>query len=135
MLRNFVADLGHVGVGLVILFAILLVGYYVFSRLTRYDDNKEIAAGNEAAGMYMGSKLLGLCIIVGLVSISSNNWLDVIIWSAVGIVILCLVYIIFDLITPKTKLCEQIQNGNMALAQLLRSIIIGISFVIGTFLM
>ncbi|MEW4371139.1 DUF350 domain-containing protein [Paenibacillus kandeliae] len=135
MLRNFVTDLGHVGIGLVILFAILLVGYYVFSRLTRYDDNKEIAAGNEAAGMYMGSKLLGLCIIVGLVSIGSDNWMDVIIWSAVGIVILCLVYIIFDLITPKTKLCEQIQNGNMALARLLRSVIIGISFVIGTFLM
>ncbi|WP_411348782.1 DUF350 domain-containing protein [Paenibacillus sp. WLX2291] len=134
-MRNFVADLGHVGIGLVILFVILLVGYYVFSRLTRYDDNKEIAAGNEAAGMYMGSKLLGLCIIVGLVSISSDNWLDVIIWSAVGIVILCLVYMIFDLITPKTKLCEQIQNGNMALARLLRSVIIGISFVIGTFLM
>lgn len=135
MLRHFGTDLLHVGIGLVILFAALLVGYYIFSLITRYNDNKEIAEGNEAAGMYMGSKLLGLCIIVGLVSINSNNWLDVIIWSAVGIVILCLVYIIFDLITPSTKVCEQIKNGNMAMAQLLRSLIIGISFVIGTFLM
>ncbi len=134
-MKNFATDLMHVGIGLVILFAILFVGYYVFSLLTRYNDNKQIAAGNEAAGMYMGSKLLGLCIIVGLVSINSDNWLDVIIWSAVGIVVLCLVYVIFDLVTPRTKVCEQIENGNMAVAQLLRSLIIGISFVVGTFVM
>ena len=134
-MKNFATDLMHVGIGLVILFAILVVGYYIFSLITRYDDNKEIARGNEAAGMYMGSKLLGLCIIVGLVSINSDNWLDVIVWSAVGIVALCLVYIIFDLVTPRTKLCEQIKNGNMAIAQLLRSLIIGIAFVIGTFVM
>ncbi len=134
-MKNFATDLMHVGIGLVILFAILFVGYYIFSLLTRYNDNKEIAAGNEAAGMYMGSKLLGLCIIIGLVSINSDNWLDVIVWSAVGIVVLCLVYVIFDLVTPRTKVCEQIENGNMAVAQLLRSLIIGISFVIGTFVM
>ncbi len=134
-MKNFATDLMHVGIGLVILFAILFVGYYIFSLLTRYNDNKEIAAGNQAAGMYMGSKLLGLCIIVGLVSINSDNWLDVIIWSGVGIVVLCLVYVIFDLVTPRTKVCEQIENGNMAVAQLLRSLIIGISFVIGTFVM
>ncbi|GGJ04154.1 hypothetical protein GCM10008022_11370 [Paenibacillus hunanensis] len=134
-MKNFATDLMHVGIGLVILFAILFVGYYVFSLLTRYNDNKQIAAGNEAAGMYMGSKLLGLCIIVGLVSINSDNWLDVIVWSAVGIVVLCLVYVIFDLVTPRTKVCEQIENGNMAVAQLLRSLIIGISFVVGTFVM
>ncbi|WP_322907352.1 DUF350 domain-containing protein [Paenibacillus campi] len=134
-MKNFANDLIHVGIGLVILFAVLLVGYYIFSLLTRYNDNKQIAEGNEAAGMYMGSKLLGLCIIVGLVSINSNNWLDVIVWSAVGIVVLCLVYVIFDLVTPRTKVCQQIENGNMAVAQLLRSLIIGISFVIGTFVM
>lgn len=134
-MRNFGIDIMHVGIGLIILFAVLLVGYYIFSFITRYNDSEEIAKGNEAAGMYMGSKLLGLCIIVGLVSINSDNWIDVIIWSAVGIVILCLVYIIFDILTPRTKLCEQIKNGNMAIAQLLRSLIIGISFVIGTFLM
>ncbi|MFD1988437.1 hypothetical protein ACFSGI_00450 [Paenibacillus nicotianae] len=30
---------------------------------------------------------------------------------------------------------KQIEKGNMAIAQLLRSLIIGISFVIGTFVM
>ncbi|MBJ8191391.1 DUF350 domain-containing protein, partial [Bacillus cereus] len=44
--------LGNVGIGLLILFAILIVGYFVFSLLTRYNDNQEIARGNEAAGIY-----------------------------------------------------------------------------------
>ncbi|MET3211696.1 UNVERIFIED_CONTAM: putative membrane protein [Paenibacillus sp. PvR008] len=127
--------LGNVGIGLLILFAILIVGYFVFSLLTRYNDNQEIARGNEAAGIYMGAKLLGLCIIVGMVSYSSHSWLDMLIWSAVGIVVLCLVYIIFDLVTPRTKICEEIAKGNVALAQLLRSIIVGVAFVVGTFLM
>jgi putative membrane protein len=56
-------------------------------------------------------------------------------WSVLGIIILCLVYIIFDFLTPKIKVCDEIARGNMAVAQLLRSVIIGVSIVIGTFLM
>ncbi|MDO7906663.1 DUF350 domain-containing protein [Paenibacillus sp. JX-17] len=115
--------------------AILAVGYLVFSWITRFDDSKEIAGGNEAAGLYMGSKLLGLCIIVAMVSFSTHEWMDMIIWSAAGIVILSLVYLIFDWVTPRTKLCDEIAKGNLAIAQLLRSVIIGVSIVIGTFLM
>lgn len=103
--------------------------------MTRYNDSEEIAKGNEAAGMYMGSKLLGLCIIVGMVSFSTHSWLDMLLWSVLGIIILCLVYIIFDFLIPKMRVCEEIARGNMAVAQLLRSIIIGVSIVIGTFLM
>jgi len=43
--------------------------------------------------------------------------------------------VLFDFFTPKFKVCEEIQKGNMAVAQLLRSIIIGTSIVIGTFLL
>ncbi|MGO4539929.1 DUF350 domain-containing protein [Paenibacillus sp. 2TAB19] len=134
-MNDFLENAGNVGIGLVIIFVILVVGAFVFSKLTRYDDAKEIEKGNEAAGLYMGSKLLGLCIIVGMVSFSSDSWVSMLIWSGIGIVILCLVYIIFDFLTPRFKVCDQIAQGNMAVAQLLRSIIIGVSIVIGTFLM
>ncbi|SFS86805.1 protein of unknown function [Paenibacillus sp. 453mf] len=83
----------------------------------------------------MGSKLLGLCIIVAMVSFSTHSRVDMLIWSVVGIVVLILVYLIFDFVTPKFKVCEEIEKGNMAVAQLLRSIIIGVSLVIGTFLL
>ncbi|WP_199614287.1 DUF350 domain-containing protein [Paenibacillus alkalitolerans] len=125
----------NVVIGVLILLAILCVGAYVFSLLTRFNDSQEINKGNEAAGIYMGSKLLGLCIIVAMVSYSSNSWLSMAVWSAVGIIVLCLVYLIFDWLTPKFKVCDQIAEGNLAVAQLLRSIIIGVSIVIGTFLM
>lgn len=128
-------DLLNVVIGVLILLAILCVGALVFSLLTRFNDSDEINKGNEAAGVYMGSKLLGLCIIVGMVSYSSHSWLSMAIWSAIGIIILCVVYLIFDWLTPKFKVCDQIAQGNIAVAQLLRSIIIGVSIVIGTFLM
>jgi putative membrane protein len=134
-MNDFLENAGNVGIGLVIIFVILVVGAFVFSKLTRYDDAKEIEKGNEAAGLYMGSKLLGLCIIVGMVSFSSDSWVSMLIWSGIGIAILCLVYVIFDFLTPRFKVCDQIAQGNMAVAQLLRSIIIGVSIVIGTFLM
>lgn len=128
-------NLLNVAVGIGILLVVLIVGYFAFSKLTRYNDSEEIAKGNEAAGMYMGSKLLGLCIIVGMVSFSTHSWVDMLLWSGLGIIILCLVYVIFDFLTPKIKVCDEIARGNMAVAQLLRSIIIGVSIVIGTFLM
>ncbi|GIP23947.1 DUF350 domain-containing protein [Paenibacillus sp. J22TS3] len=134
-MKDFGWDLADLGIGLLILLVILLFGYAVFSLLTRFKDNEEIARGNEAAGMYMGSKMLGLCIIVAMVSFSSHSWVQMLIWSAVGIVALCIVYLLFDLVTPKTKLGEEIAKGNMAVAQLLRGIIIGVSLVLGTFLM
>ncbi len=134
-MKDFGFDMLNVGIGIVLLFVILGVGALVFSKLTRYNDSDELAKGNEAAGLYMGSKLLGLCIIVAMVSFSTHSWIAMLIWSVVGIIILCLVYFIFDWVTPRTKVCEEIAKGNMAVAQLLRSLIIGVSVVIGTFLM
>lgn len=134
-METFGSDILNVLIGLVIIIGILIVGYFVFSSLTRFNDRKEIAGGNAAAGLYMGSKLLGLCIIVAMVSYSSHSWLQMIIWSVIGMAILCLVYLIFDWITPQFKVCDEIEKGNLAIAQLLRSIIIGVSIVVGTFLM
>lgn len=134
-MNNLGVNLINVLIGFGILLVVLVCGYLVFSKLTRYNDSEEIAKGNEAAGMYMGSKMLGLCIIVGMVSFSTHLWLDMLVWSVVGIAVLCLVYIVFDFLTPKMRVCDQIAQGNMAVAQLLRSIILGVSIVIGTFLM
>ncbi|MBD2867512.1 DUF350 domain-containing protein [Paenibacillus arenilitoris] len=134
-MNEYVQNAVNVAVGLVILLVVLCVGAFVFGKLTRYNDSEQINKGNQAAGMYMGSKLLGLCIIVAMVSYSSQDWISMLVWSAIGIVILCLVYLIFDFLTPRFKVCEQIEQGNMAVAQLLRSVIIGVSIVIGTFLM
>ncbi|QJD87518.1 DUF350 domain-containing protein [Cohnella herbarum] len=132
---NLAEDLLNVAIGLGVLLVVLVVGAFVFSKLTKFNDSEEINKGNQAAGLYFGSKLLGLCIIVAMVSYSSDSWMDMLAWSVIGIAILCLVYLVFDLLTPKFKVCEQIANGNMAIAQMLRSIIIGVSIVIGTFLM
>jgi putative membrane protein len=53
----------------------------------------------------------------------------------VGIALLALIYLLFDFLMPKIDVCKEIANGNKAIAQLLRAIIIGVSIVIGTFLL
>ncbi len=135
VMENFGADILAVLIGVGILLGILLVGWFVFNVLTKYNDLEEIGKGNEAAGMYMGSKLLGLSIIVAMVSYSSDKWLDMVVWSAVGIGLLALIYLLFDFLLPKIDVCKEIENGNKAIAQLLRAVIIGVSIVIGTFLL
>jgi putative membrane protein len=85
--------------------------------------------------MYMGSKLLGLAIIVSMVSYSSTDWVNMLIWSGVGMVLLCVLYVLFDFLLPKLDVCAEIAKGNMAVAQLLRAVIVGVSVVIGTFLL
>lgn len=134
-MNEYIQDASNVAIGLVLILAIMSLGYFVFSKLTKFDDMKEISKGNAAAGIYMGGKLLGLSIIVAMVSYSSHSWLSMAIWSIVGIVILCIVYLIFEWMTPRIAVCEEIAKGNIAVAQLLRAIIVGVSIVIGTFLM
>jgi putative membrane protein len=134
-MEQFLQDIGTVFIGVGILLGILLVGWFVFNVLTKYNDLAEIKNGNQAAGIYMGSKLLGLSIIVALVSYSSTNWVEMIVWSVVGIIILSLVYLLFDFLLPKIDVCAEIEKGNLAIAQLLRAVIIGVSIVIGTFLL
>ncbi|WP_134701230.1 DUF350 domain-containing protein [Ammoniphilus sp. YIM 78166] len=132
---NGMIDLLNVGIGVILTLLILHIGTFVFSKLTKFDDLKEIQNGNEAAGIYLGSKLIGLSIIMAMVSYSSHSWMAMIIWSVVGMLTLSLVYLLFDFLTPKFKVCDEIAKGNKAVAQLLRAVIIGTSIVLGTILM
>ncbi|RKD23849.1 hypothetical protein BEP19_05310 [Ammoniphilus oxalaticus] len=128
-------DLVNVAIGVVLIIAIMLVGVFIFGRLTKFNDLEEIQKGNEAAGMYLGSKLLGLSIIVAMVSYNSLSWLSMISWSVIGMVILSLVYLLFEFLTPKFKVSDEIAQGNKAVARLLGAVIIGTSVVLGTVLM
>jgi len=128
-------DLINVAIGVVLILLIMIVGTFVFTKLTKFDDLAEIKKGNEAAGTYLGSKLIGLSIIVAMVSYHNQSWLAMIIWSVVGMIVLSLVYLLFDFLTPKFKVCDEIANGNIAVAKLLGAVIIGTSIVLGTILM
>ncbi|RXT08176.1 DUF350 domain-containing protein [Ammoniphilus sp. CFH 90114] len=128
-------DLINIVIGMVFIIIILFLGSFVFSKLTRFQDMEEIQKGNEAAGIYMGSKLLGLSIIVAMVSYSSHSWLAMAGWSLIGILALSLIYLVFDFLTPKFKVCDEIARGNKAVARLLSAVIIGSSIVLGTILM
>ncbi|MNZ25970.1 hypothetical protein D3C78_431480 [compost metagenome] len=113
----------------------MVVGFLVFSTITKYNDLQEIKNGNKAAGIYMGSKLMGVGIIIAFASYSSHDWILMIIWGLVGVIILSLVYLIFDKLTIGFKVCDEVQKGNEAVAKMLSGVIIGVSVVLGTFLL
>ncbi|MNP44924.1 hypothetical protein D3C76_1388090 [compost metagenome] len=122
-----------IGVGITIL--MMVVGFLVFSTITKYNDLQEIKNGNKAAGIYMGSKLMGIGIIIAFASYSSHNWILMITWGLVGVIILSLVYLIFDKLTIGFKVCDEIQRGNESVAKMLSGVIIGVSIVLGTLLL
>jgi len=135
MLAGFGTDLLNIIVGVTVLLGILIIGFFIFSKLTSFNDIEEIKKGNVAAGIYMGSKMLSLCIIIAMVSFATLDWLQMIVWSIVGIAILSIVYLVFDFLTPAFKIGEEMAAGNKAVALLLSGIIIGTSLVIGTYLL
>ncbi len=128
-------DLANVAIGVLLLAVMLTIGFFVFGAFTKYNDIEQLRKGNRAAGMYMGSKLLGLGIIIAMVSYSSFNWLELILWSVVGMGILSILYVLLDFLTPRFDVCKEIERENMAVAELLRAVIIAASIVIGTFLL
>lgn len=134
-MKTFLTDISNVSIGVGLFLLLLVIGYFVFSFLTKFNDTALLREGNQAVGMYMGSKLLGLGIIIAMVSYGSTEWVELLIWSAVGMAFLCLVYLIFDFLTPRLDVCAEIAKGNLAVAELLRGIIIATSIVIGTFLL
>ncbi|MDF2723409.1 MAG: rane protein [Paenibacillus sp.] len=125
----------NVLIGVAITGIMMVVGFAVFSFITKYNDMAEIKKGNKAAGIYMGTKLLGIGIIIAFASYSSHSWLLMVVWGLVGIVILAAVYWIFDKLTFQFNVCQEIQNGNEAVARLMQGVIIGVSIAIGTFLL
>ncbi len=53
--------------GVVVTLAFMLLGFKLFDRVTPFDTSKELANGNIAVGIVVGSIFIGLGIAVGLV--------------------------------------------------------------------
>ena len=53
--------------GAVITLAFMIVGYKTFDRITAFDTHEQLAKGNVAVGIVVGSIFVGLGIATGLV--------------------------------------------------------------------
>ncbi|WP_341356696.1 DUF350 domain-containing protein [Rossellomorea sp. y25] len=125
--NEFVQTTGNYSV--VILCLILFLA--IFELVTKYRNWEEIKKGNMAVAMATGGKIFGIANIFRH-SISHNDTiLTTIGWGVFGFFLLLIGYFIYEFLTPKFKIDEEIANDNRAVGFISLVISVGLSYVIG----
>ena len=125
--NEFVQTAGNYSV--VILCLVLFLA--IFELVTKYRNWEEIKKGNMAGAMATGGKIFGIANIFRH-SISHNDTiLTTIGWGVFGFFLLLIGYFIYEFLTPKFKIDEEIANDNRAVGFLSLVISVGLSYVIG----
>ncbi|NHC40826.1 DUF350 domain-containing protein [Bacillus sp. MM2020_1] len=109
----------------------LVVFLAIFEMVTKYKNWEEIKKGNMAVAMATGGKILGVANIFRYTIEQNNSLLSMVGWGIYGFFLLLVGYFIFEFLTPKFKIDEEIQNDNRAVGFISLVISIGLSIVIG----
>ncbi|MBS4215425.1 MULTISPECIES: DUF350 domain-containing protein [Neobacillus] len=109
----------------------MIVFLAVFEMVTKYKNWEEIKKGNLAVAMATGGKIFGVANIFRHTIEDHSSLLSMIGWGIYGFVLLLAGYFIFEFLTPKFKIDEEIQNDNRAVGLISMIISIGLSYVIG----
>ena len=104
----------------------------VFELVTKYDDWEEVKKGNMAVAMATGGKILGIANIFRYTIIEHSSVLAMIGWGVYGFALLLCGYFIFEFLSPKINVDEEIEKGNWAVGFISMVISIGLSFIIGS---
>ena len=103
----------------------------IFELVTKYKNWEEIKNGNLAVAMATGGKLLGIANIFRF-SISDHDTLITMIgWGSLGFLLLLSAYFIFEFLTPRFNVDEELKNDNRAVGFISFIISFGLSYVIG----
>lgn len=103
----------------------------VFELVTKYKNWEEIKNGNLAVAMATGGKIFGIANIFRYSIEQHSTLFEMIGWGLYGFTLLLLGYFIYEFLTPKFKIDEEIQNDNRAVGFISMIISIGLSYVIG----
>ncbi|OCA91329.1 hypothetical protein A8F94_05575 [Bacillus sp. FJAT-27225] len=104
----------------------------VFELVTKYDNWEEIKKGNMAVAMATGGKILGIANIFRYTILEHSSLLSMIGWGVYGFALLLCGYFIFEFLSPKFNVDEEIEKGNWAVGFISMVISIGLSFIIGS---
>ncbi|MCA1038880.1 DUF350 domain-containing protein [Bacillus infantis] len=109
----------------------MIVFLAIFELVTKYKNWEEIKNGNIAVAMATGGKIFGIANIFRH-SISQHDSLFTMIgWGVFGFFLLLTGYFIYEFLTPKFRIDEEIENNNKAVGFISMVISIGLSYVIG----
>jgi putative membrane protein len=109
----------------------MIVFLAIFELVTKYKNWEEIKNGNIAVAMATGGKIFGIANIFRH-SISQHDSLFTMIgWGVFGFFLLLTGYFIYEFLTPKFRIDEEIEKNNKAVGFISMVISIGLSYVIG----
>ncbi len=126
-LNPYVETAGYFAVAVVALIVFLAI----FEIVTKYNDWDEIMKGNIAVALATGGKIFALGNIFRFAIYDNETMWEALVWSAFGFVLLLIAYFIFEFMTPRFKVDEEIKNDNRAVGLISMFISIALSFVIG----
>lgn len=109
----------------------IVVFLAIFELVTKYNNWDEIKNGNLAVAMATGGKIFGIANVFRHSIMHNDSLLKMITSGVYGFVLLLIGYFIFEFLTPKFKIDEEIRNDNRAVGFISMVISVGLSFVIG----
>jgi putative membrane protein len=109
----------------------LILFLTIFELVTKYKNWEEIKKGNLAVAMATGGKILGIANIFRYSIQQNDSVLTTIGWGFFGFFLLLVGYFIYEFLTPKFKIDEEIENDNRAVGFISLVISVGLSYVIG----
>lgn len=109
----------------------VIVFLAIFELVTRYKNWEEIQRGNIAVAMATGGKIFGIANIFRYSIEQNDSLVTMISWGVFGFVLLLVGYFIFEFLTPKFNIDQEIKNDNRAVGFIAMILSIGLSFVIG----
>jgi putative membrane protein len=109
----------------------LIVSMVLFELVTKYKNWEEIRKGNLSVAFATGGKIFGVCNVFRY-SIEQHNTLpEMIGWGLFGFTLLICAYLLFEFLTPKFNIDQEIEADNRSVGFISLTISVGLSFVIG----
>ncbi|MDG5471009.1 DUF350 domain-containing protein [Jeotgalibacillus sp. ET6] len=109
----------------------MIVFLAVFEMVTKYNNWEEIQKGNLAVAMATGGKVFGIANIFRYSIDQHDTLISMMGWGIYGFVLLLVAYFMFEFLTPRFKVDDEIKNNNKAVGFISMVISVGLSFVIG----
>lgn len=109
----------------------LIVSMVLFELVTKYQNWEQIKKGNVAVALATGGKIFGVANIFRYSIERHNSLPEMIGWGLFGFTLLVFAYLLFEFMTPKFKVDEEIEADNRSVGFISLTISVGLSFVIG----
>ncbi|MBW8351209.1 DUF350 domain-containing protein [Bacillus sp. IITD106] len=109
----------------------IILFLFIFEVVTKYNNWEEIKKGNISVAMATGGKIFGIANVFRHSILNHDTLFVMIGWGVFGFFLLLTGYFIFEFLTPKFRIDEEIEKDNRAVGFISLVISVGLSYVIG----